>query len=283
MLFTRFCVGLVAGCFLNATHAFAEDESLKPKQVVISMVAEESAVNAMVPADLTLAIIEEVSDFDSSKVGAQGQLGLLQLNPGIMRSRYGVTTDLLANDGVSLHYGTLLLSDLYRENGFDWDRAVGAYFVHHVAPKDVSLDQTTDFVADIAAKRVVWRKNEELMTAVSFYGRVLAQTSTHAPQPMRPVDQTRAREYERASALASDAIKGCPRFVRYCRGNRDGSTMFYGYDRTNFVPGRMRSISGVTQYHGSGHTVSEIYRESNRLRQNFRQYLVDDYKYHIQR
>jgi hypothetical protein len=33
MLFTRFCVGLLAGCFLNATHAFAEDESLKPKQV----------------------------------------------------------------------------------------------------------------------------------------------------------------------------------------------------------------------------------------------------------
>lgn len=283
MLFTRLCVGLVAGCLLNTTHALAENDNLKPKQVVVSMVAEESAVNNVVPADLTLAIIEAVSNFDSNKVGDQGQLGLLQLNPTIMRSRYGITTDLLANDGVNLHYGTLLLSELYSENGFDWDRAVGAYFLHHGGQKDASLDETTDFVADIASKRVVWRKNEDLVTAVSFYGRVLAQASSYHTQPMRPLDQKRARDYQRASALASDAIKGCPRFVRHCRGNWDGKTIFYSYDRPSFVPNQMRPISGVTSYHGTGQTVSEIYSESNRLRQNFRQYLIDEYKYHIQR
>ena len=86
-----------------------------------------------VPEAAIYALIKRESNFDSTKQGQNGKVGLLQLTPALytrlanQEHDTAINAAALYDPDTNLHYGTLYLSRLYRKYGM-WSTVYAAWY-----------------------------------------------------------------------------------------------------------------------------------------------------------
>ncbi len=86
-----------------------------------------------IPEAAVYALIKRESNFDSTKVGKEGEIGLMQLTPALYTELANREHDTAINAAAhydpetNLHYGTLYLSKLYRKYGM-WSTVFAAWY-----------------------------------------------------------------------------------------------------------------------------------------------------------
>lgn len=84
-----------------------------------------------VPEYIIYAVIKTESDFQSNKVGENGEIGLMQLTPEIfdrllVMAKNSLETGMLYDPATNIEYGAYLLSYLYTEYN-RWDAVFAVY------------------------------------------------------------------------------------------------------------------------------------------------------------
>ncbi len=86
-----------------------------------------------VPEAAVFALIKRESNFDSTKLGKDGEIGLMQLTPALYtelaREEHdtAINAAALYDPDTNLHYGTIYLARLYRKYGM-WSTVFAAWY-----------------------------------------------------------------------------------------------------------------------------------------------------------
>ena len=85
------------------------------QKLAICLLAHEEAVKAGVPYDLVDAVIKIESDYQPSRIGGVGEIGLMQVRPStaVLMGFRGATTALFA-PATNIHYGATYLGAAWR-------------------------------------------------------------------------------------------------------------------------------------------------------------------------
>lgn len=96
------------------------------------LLAEEEARKAGLPADLVDAVIKVESDYEASRIGAVGEIGLMQVRPGTaaMLGYKGPIGDL-ASPAINIHYGAAYLGQAWHLAKGDVCRTLMKYRAGH--------------------------------------------------------------------------------------------------------------------------------------------------------
>ena len=91
------------------------------------LVVNEALANGTVPAPLALAVAEVSSDFVPRTVGTSGTIGIMQIDPAVAQSEFGVTGESLWDPAANVRLGVQYLSRLRSRYHGDWELALSHF------------------------------------------------------------------------------------------------------------------------------------------------------------
>ena len=100
---------------------------LQTRPEIQRLVVNEAVANGTVPAPLALAVAEVSSDFVPRTVGTSGAMGIMQLDPEVAQSEFGITAESLWDPATNVRLGLQYLSRLHSRYYGDWELALSHF------------------------------------------------------------------------------------------------------------------------------------------------------------
>ncbi len=116
----------------DAAAAFMQGAGAPANVLAIRAIARREAEAAGLPYDLVDAVIKVESDYQTDRIGAVGEIGLMQVRPGTaaMLGFHGSPSEL-ADPAVNIHYGASYLGQAWRLTGGNTCRTLMKYRAGH--------------------------------------------------------------------------------------------------------------------------------------------------------
>lgn len=113
--------------FPSLASAGALSGALETRPAIQRLVAAEAVAIGTVPAPLALAVAEVSSDFVPRTAGSSGAIGIMQLDPTVAQSEFGVPVESLWVPATNVRLGLQYLSRLHTRYYGDWELALSHF------------------------------------------------------------------------------------------------------------------------------------------------------------
>lgn len=113
--------------FPSLAAAGALPGALETRPEIQRLVVNEALANGTVPAPLALAVAEVSSDFVPRTVGTSGAMGIMQIDPAVAQSEFGITVESLWDPATNVRLGLQYLSRLHSRYYGDWELALSHF------------------------------------------------------------------------------------------------------------------------------------------------------------